>query len=94
MRDLETNNITDTSWLFDESIQIGKLILPIQYFHNSILFSGITDYKSEYFLIGDNILVVLSSGTPSLEDIEKGGKLIEKIVNEIDQDKCFLIPCF
>ena len=91
MRNLEPNNITDTSWLFEEEVQIGEQTLPIQYFHNSILFSGISDYRSEYFLIGKNILVIVSSGIPSEDDVRRGAQWIEKIISEVQQEKFYLI---
>lgn len=48
-------------------------------------------YSTEYYIIDNQILVAISSGTPSVSDIENGSKILNQIINDYRQDQYYFI---
>lgn len=90
MKAIQENLRINTDWLLGDHVFVDDLELPVKQLFMEERKEELL-YYSEYFLIGTNILVAVSTGVPSLEDISAEIKKLRKYLESIGQKKYYFI---
>ena len=80
----------ESNWLLQDKIEVDEKIYEVKPLYQlNINENG--RYSTEYYLIDNQIIVALSSGIPSIKDIEKGVKLLQQITSECGRKDYYFI---
>jgi PAS domain S-box-containing protein len=90
LKDEKDINI-DIPWLYSDVISISGKTLPIQYFREYTYQSQYGTYKSEYFLIGEDIFLIYSTGIADVDVFTNAFQNLEYLLNEIGRETLFII---
>ncbi len=80
----------EKNWIFQERIFLEDAALEVKPIIQVNLNENGT-YSTEYFLVQKNIIIAISEGLPSIEDIENGSKILKQIIKEQGASKYHFI---
>jgi PAS domain S-box-containing protein len=78
-------------WYHSKEVRIGNILLNIQTLEELNYYSKNYRYQSQYLLIGDNILLIISKGQPTAADIQSAGSNLHNFLSEKALKKFHLI---
>ncbi|MCC5931992.1 MAG: PAS domain-containing sensor histidine kinase [Cyclobacteriaceae bacterium] len=78
-------------WYHSKEVKIGNIKLSIQTLEELNYYSKNHRYQSHYYLIGDNILLIISKGQPGVADIQTAGTNLHRFLSEKALKKFHLI---
>lgn len=87
----DIKNSESIDWQYKNSINIAGKELPVKSL-NTVPGSGSeNECRSEFYLINNNILSIITYGAPSREDIKYGIKKTQKLLNKFGRKKYYLV---
>ncbi len=90
MKLVDTQYSEESDWLLQEKIELeGKELLIQPLPHLNLNESG--KYTTEYYVVDQQIVIAVSSGTPGVPDIEKGVEIIRQIIDDFGKKKYYFI---